>query len=427
MLSLRILFLTQTYPRYPTDTAGPFIREIARGLVRAGDAVTILVPHTAGLDRAWDDDGIRVESFRYAPEFMEQVGYSRSLQRDEVVKIASAVAAPLYALGARRAVARALGGNSGETRFDVFHAHWIVPNGIATASLLGPATLKRRPVIGFGLHGSDVFLAEKHGVRRLVSNSMGKADFLTGCSPELLSRVSRLGELGGPHSCSAVIPYGIDASDFGPGKDAQRWRRRLGIADHATVVLGVGRMATKKGFQILLEVAEPLLQQNPTVHVVLAGGGDREAEFRRRVGAFEGRVHFPGLVERDQLADLYRAADIFCLPAVHDEQGNVDGLPNVILEAMATGLPVVSTDVSGIPLAVLDGETGLLVKEGDSGSLQSALQRLINQPDLGKQFGLTGRRRVVKEFTWDQTSRKYRDVYLRALGLRQPVQLQGKE
>ena len=82
---------------------------------------------------------------------------------------------------------------------------------------------------------------------------------------------------------------------------------------------------------------------------MLAGGGDRQAEFEQTAVPFRDRVHFPGLVERDTLPALYRCADVFVLPAVHDRKGNVDGLPNVILEAMASGLPIVATGVSGIP------------------------------------------------------------------------------
>ena len=84
-----------------------------------------------------------------------------------------------------------------------------------------------------------------------------------------------------------------------------------------------------------------------------AGAGDRLEEFEQEASQWSGRVHFPGLIYRQGLPDLYRSADLFVLPAVHDRAGNVDGLPNVILEAMASGLPVVASQISGIPLAVV--------------------------------------------------------------------------
>src|SRR4029077_16872804 len=120
-----------------------------------------------------------------------------------------------------------------------------------------------------------------------------------------------------------------------------------------------------KGFQVLLAALPRLLAELPELHVVLAGAGDLLAGFQAAPAPWAGRVHFPGSVLRDTLPDLYRAADLFVLPAVHDQKGNVDGLPNVILEAMASGLPVVASGISGVPLAVEEGRTGRLVPEGD--------------------------------------------------------------
>lgn len=412
MTRLRTLFLTQTYPRWDHDTAGPFIREIARGLVRLGDEVKVLVPHIEGLASSWDDDGVAVESFRYAPVAMEQVGYSRSLHRDERLRVAPAVAAPLYALGARRAVGRALDSGS----WDVVHAHWIVPNGVAVAGLVSRRSTV--PCLAYGLHGSDVFLAEKPGVRWWVERSLAKAQVVTGCSPELVDRILALGDIDHGRGEGVVIPYGIDSSDFSPGPDERGWRDRWGVSQDAVVILGVGRMATKKGFQVLLEVVDELIAADGRVVVVLAGGGDREAEFIERTRHLKGQVLFPGLVERDALPDLFRAADIFCLPAVHDEAGNVDGLPNVILEAMASGLPVVSTAVSGIPQAVRPGETGALCAEGDPRELLAALKLFVTDEEHRKHCGAAGRRLVEKEFTWDQVARRYRRSYTDAIARR---------
>jgi glycosyltransferase involved in cell wall biosynthesis len=116
-------------------------------------------------------------------------------------------------------------------------------------------------------------------------------------------------------------------------------------------------------------------------------------------------------VLRDTLPDLYRAADLFVLPAVHDGKGNVDGLPNVILEAMASGLPVVASGISGIPLAVEDGRTGLLVPEKDPKALLSALGRLLANPEEARAMGERGRAKAEAELTWDAVASRYREGY----------------
>jgi len=411
---LDLLFLTQTFPRFEGDTAGPFIRDLAQGLVRGGDRVTVLTPHAAGVPAAWEDGGVEVRSFRYAPERREVLGYGRSLEADERVKGGAALAAPLYALAARHAVRRQLR----RRRFDLVHAHWIVPNGIVAAAA-GPLAGEKRAPLAIGLHGSDVFLAEKRGVRTLASWALSRASLLTGCSPELVDRVRALGF---PAERSRVIPYGVDVAAFSPRPERRAlWRQRLGIPDGAPLLLGVGRMATKKGFQGLIEILPALIGECPELRVVLAGGGDLLDRFRDAARPWGAQVHLPGPVLRDTLPDLYRAADLFVLPAVHDGKGNVDGLPNVILEAMASGLPVVASGISGIPLAVEDGRTGLLVPERDPAALLGALRRLLADPAAARSMGERGRRRAEGELTWDAVAARYREGYLAALGDRPPV------
>jgi glycosyltransferase involved in cell wall biosynthesis len=389
---LDLLFLTQTYPRFERDTAGPFIRDLARGLVRLGDRVTVLAPHAAGMPARWEDQGVETLTFRYAPERWEVLGYGRSLEADERVKGGAAIAAPLYALALLREVRRA-------RRFDLIHAHWIVPNGVIGAFGSQP--------LAIGLHGSDVFLAEKRGVRKAAAWALRRARLLTGCSPELVDRVCALGF---PEERSRVIPYGVDVRTFAPGPSD--WRERLGIPADAPLVLSVGRMATKKGFHVLMQALPEILATG--AHVVLAGGGDLLPEFQRQASE---RLHLPGPVLRDTLPDLYRAADLFVLPAIHDSKGNVDGLPNVILEAMASGLPVVASGISGIPLAVEDGRTGLLVPEKDPAALSAALRKLLADRDLARGMGERGRRKAEGELTWDAIAARYREGYATALSM----------
>ncbi len=119
---------------------------------------------------------------------------------------------------------------------------------------------------------------------------------------------------------------------------------------------------------------------------------------------------------RDTLPDLYRAADLFVLPAVHDRKGNVDGLPNVILEAMASGLPVVASNISGIPLAIENGRQGLLVAEGHSEDLVESLSLLLADRSRMEAMGVAARHKAETELTWDVVAARYRDAYMAALG-----------
>jgi glycosyltransferase involved in cell wall biosynthesis len=356
-----------------------------------------------------------VATFRYAPERWEVLGYGRTLEADERVKGRAALAAPFYALALRRAIRHALG----RRRFDLVHAHWIVPNGVVASGLCGGPSGGKRVPLAIGLHGSDVFLAEKPGVRHLARRALAHARLLTGCSPELVERMCALGFSA---ERARVIPYGVDVEAFSPAPERRGiWRRKLGIPESAPLILAVGRMATKKGFHVLLEALPGLLAAQPEAHVVLAGGGDLLARFTALADSAEGwrgRIHLPGVVLRDTLPDLYRAADLFVLPAVHDAKGNVDGLPNVILEAMASGLPVVASGISGIPLAVEHGKTGLLVVEKDPERLLAALLRLLEDRAWSQELGKQGRGKALAELTWDAVAARYREGYLAALSMR---------
>lgn len=365
--------------------------------------MTVLTPHAPRVEARWDDGGVAVRSFRYGPESWELLGYSRSLQADETMKPGAAAVAPLYAAGALRALSRELS----RERYDLLQAHWVVPN-----ALIAVLMADRVP-IAVGLHGSDVFMAEKPVVRRWVKAVLGRTSVLTGCSPELVDRVCALGF---DPAFARVIPYGVDGSKFVP--DPQKrplWRRKLGVPQAAPMVLSVGRMATKKGYHVLLEGLDELLARHREAHFVLAGGGDRLAEFRAATEGHRGRVHFPGAVGHDDLPDLFRAADAFVLPAVHDRKGNVDGLPNVILEAMASALPVVASEISGIPLAIDDGVHGYLVPEQDPAALRRALSRVLDDLPAARDMGEAGRRKALAELSWDAVAARYRAAYELAL------------
>lgn len=362
----------------------------------------VLAPHSRGLAGSATEEGVEVRTFRYAPERWERLGYGRSLHADERVAAAAALVAPFYLLGARRALRAAIG----ERHVDVVQAHWVVPNLLAASFCGGHVPLL------VGLHGSDVFMAEKMPLRPWVRWALRRVDGLTSCSPELAARVQRIGF---PAERSSVIPYGVDSELFAPDPARRHiWRERLGIPADAPMLLGVGRMATKKGFHLLIEALSDLLVKLPKAHVVLAGGGGRLEEFRQRSAEFGGRVHLPGSVMHDTLPDLYRSADLFVLPAVHDAKGNVDGLPNVILEAMASGLAVVGSRVSGLPTAIAAGITGWLVEEGSVDDLRRVLLQALDDPSRRVAYGDAARQRAQAEFSWGAVAARYRAAYLAA-------------
>ena len=397
---MKIAVLAHSFPRFPGDTHGPFVKSLSEAVARRGHEVCVLVPHDPEL-REDPDTPLRIESFRYIrPDRFHLLGYSRTLQRDVRLKLWAYLQAPLYFLFAERALRRLVEREG----IDVVHAHWILPNGYVAARV-GAATGVPYAVT---LHGSDVFMAERNALfRRMARRALAGAAHVTSCSAELADRLLALGEDRGAGAAEKVllVPNGTDVVPEEVPDAAEHPERRR--------VLAVGRMVYKKGFEYLVDAAPAILSGFPDAEIVLAGGGELIPELRRRaerLGVGD-RLRFPGPLSHDRVLELMGTAEVFVMPSVRDPAGNVDGLPIVVLEAMAAGIPVVATDVSGIPLAVADGETGLLVPERDAGALATAVGRLLADPGLGRRLGEAGRRRVREELNWDAIAEIHERLY----------------
>jgi glycosyltransferase involved in cell wall biosynthesis len=426
---MRVLALATSYPKGPDDSTAPFVRSISRGLASHGAEVDVLLPHHPDLSWNGVDPPIRIHTFRYVPGNSaghHLWGYAGALKADVSVRSAAWGMAPL-ALAATLvrlvSLARSL-------RPDVIHAHWLLPSG-------PPAVMVGRhlgiPVVT-SLHGSGAFLAES---RSLLGRSAGYAlegsAAVTACSSDLSLRAQRLGAR--PTQC-VVIPYGVDPDAFRPLDTHTRGelRNRLGIPSGAVLILAVGRLVEKKGFRYLQEAfgrafpgigrggSDPRdVREHPgptpgreasTPLLWIAGSGDLEADLAERAGelGLGNRFRLLGNVSRAEVGALYQAADILAVPSVRDSAGNVDGLPNVLMEGLASGMAVVASRVAGIPDVLVDGENGLLVAEKDPAALAEALRQLATDRELRGKLGDGARASVQERLSWEVVSGRYFQV-----------------
>jgi glycosyltransferase involved in cell wall biosynthesis len=170
--------------------------------------------------------------------------------------------------------------------------------------------------------------------------------------------------------------------------------------DRPATVCAVGRLVEKKGFAVLLDAIARLLPHRPDVRVDLVGSGpeqERLEDQAARLGLTD-VVRFHGSVPQEQVHDLVARSGVFAAPCLVGADGNRDGLPTVLTEALAAGTPCVATPVTGIPEVIRDGETGLLVPESDPAALAAALRRVLDSPDLAADLARAGRRLVEQEF-----------------------------
>jgi glycosyltransferase involved in cell wall biosynthesis len=195
-----------------------------------------------------------------------------------------------------------------------------------------------------------------------------------------------------------VIYNGVDVNRFKPRPNRVGLRRKFGLEEDKKIVLFVGRLYHRKGLEILLRSIPPIIQDFGDIKFAISGTGFKKKEQSLRDLAkqldIEDYVTFLGYVPDLKLPDLYSASDIFVLPAIYEN------FPFAILEAQATGLPVISTKVGGIPEFLEDNENGFLIDPGDSAQLTQRLLTLLQDPKRAEEMGKRGRSLIEEKFDW---------------------------
>jgi glycosyltransferase involved in cell wall biosynthesis len=401
-----IVMVTTSYPRFAGDSVGTFMEPIAKHVAARGHEVHIVAPWHPRITRGKEEDGVFFHFFRYAPvPALNVFGYAAGLHADVKLKSAAWIAAPLaLAAGWFKAMRVAQ-----KRRATVMHGHWVVPGGVIAASA--------RPALPLvvSLHGSDVFVAERTPPAGFAARRVfGRAGFVTACSEDLASRAVAL---GAPSDRLAVVPYGVDTRRFRPSPETRAGlRARIGLDAGQPLVVAAGRLVRKKGFEYLID-AMPRLAG---VHLAIAGEGDLARELRDRAdhAGVRARVHFLGNLAQDDVGAWFGAGDIVAIPSVRDDSGNVDGLPNTVLEALASGTPVVATTAGGIGSVVRHGETGWIVPERDAAALAAAIDGLLRDPAQRGRLGPAGRAVVEARFGWDAAAARFELAYDRALAFK---------
>jgi glycosyltransferase involved in cell wall biosynthesis len=214
-----------------------------------------------------------------------------------------------------------------------------------------------------------------------------------------------------------VVPYGVDTERFKPDRvDRPAIRAAIGAGAEDLVIFSAGRLVKKKGFEYLIDAAVALPERIRAV-VAIAGAGDLEPELRQRAAGHEGRVRFLGNLTQDQVADHLAAADIAVVPSIHDDAGNVDGLPNIVLEALAAAVPLITTAAGGIGEVVTNNETAIVVPQRDAGAIGRAIVSLADAAAERRRLGIGGRLMVQQQFGWERTAERMEHAYERALAL----------
>lgn len=241
----------------------------------------------------------------------------------------------------------------------------------------------------FSAHAKDIYVSRPD----VLADKVADAEFALVCSQ---SAADALRRVAGPAAGKIRLAYhGVDTERFRPdGADSELAPAR------PLRVLAVGRLVEKKGYPVLLDALARARDRRWRLSCTIIGEGPCRAALEAQIEklGLADVVSCRGACTQTEIAATYHAADIFVQASVVMADGDRDGVPNSVLEAMASGLPVVASAVAGIPEAVVDGSAGLLFPPGDAMALAAALGRLCDNPSLRARLGAEARRRVVAHF-----------------------------
>ncbi|HYD46839.1 MAG TPA: glycosyltransferase family 4 protein [Terriglobales bacterium] len=266
------------------------------------------------------------------------------------------------------------------------HAHFAV--GSATCAWILGSYLDLP--FSFTAHAYDIYLD-----RLLLPEKLRDAGFVVTCTEE--NRRHLLATYRAQPQAIRVVHHGVDIDRFVPSPRSSRETPRI---------LSVGRLCEQKGFDVLLRACALLAREGVAFRCDIVGDGPLREPLEALVAELElgERVRFVGRAFQEELPGHYAAADIFALACKRASDNDRDGIPNTLMEAMASGLPVVSTRFSGVPELVLDGTTGLLAPPEDPAAFADGLRRLLADAELRWQLGNAGRMRVTREFSLERAA-----------------------
>jgi len=376
---VRVAHLTATFPPY-LGGAGTTCLQLARGMAARGHEVEVFTAPAPGPPA--DPDGVRVHRLP-----------------------------PIYAIG-NAPLIPALAGMRG---FDVVHLHHPFIFGTELA-LIARVRERLRSALVVSYHNQligegrrrTLFAAWEATVGRTLVASADAVCVLSEAHAATVPTLRRIDP-----ARVAVLPNGVDTERFGPGPDEAGWRSRLGVPEHAVVAAFVGtldRAHYPKRLDLALEAVAHAGDER--LHVVVAGGGEWLERYRAQAArlGLEGRVHFAGPVDHDRLPELLRAADLLLLSS------DLESFGIVLLEAMASGLPTVSTDPPGVLAVVRAGETGVLAPRGNAAALGAALGRLARaEPAERRRMGAAGRLMCERHYAWGRLMEPLEATYAAAV------------
>lgn len=373
------------FPKFKGDYYGPFVFNEAKSLVKKGFEVHVLTPHNEGALYEEVMNGIYVHRFRWwEPKPFKALVYFRGLK--DYMRLVTYFISLFYNL---------LRINR-KYNIEIIHAHSVIPTGFVGAIV---AKLMHVPLF-ITAHGMDVYNFEKFFIfRRIISFSFNMSKKSIAVSNDL---VEKMNSLGVKKDKITLLINAVDTDRFKPLKNYDI-RRKYGIENEDILILFVGYLDVFKGVYETIESFCLVNNKNSNTKLMMVGEGPKENELKLKISewSLENDVIFTGDIEPAKVHEYYQAADIFLLPS------HVKGVPVVVIEAMACGLPVVVSNTE----IINDGINGYLVPIRKSELTAERLNRLIDSKNLREKFKKESLITIGNEFNIDNKVEKLIQLY----------------
>ena len=378
----KLLVTASTFPRWEGDTEPRFVLDLSKHMTDEYD-VTVLVPAAPGAKDREDLEGVHVIRYHYFPiHKWETLCYPGAIVPRIKEKKIRVLLVPFLLLSLYIKLAKIL------PEYDIVHSHWLIPQGIVQSFF-------KKPYIVTG-HGGDVTSLNKGIFKKLKIRCLKNAKYVTVVSEYLKSKVQELV----PEINPSVISMGVDVTKFGKQYRVENYFNQ----GDKKVVLFVGRLVEIKGVNYLIDAIK-----NIDALLVIAGDGPLRQQLEEQAAEMKDKVVFLGAKTHEELKTIYASADVFVAPSITAQDGAREGFGLVLLEAMASELPIVASRSGGIVQLIQNGENGLLCEEKSVEQLRDNIKSLLSNADLYQKI-VYGSQQTLKKYDYRTITENYKTI-----------------
>jgi len=396
----KVLVIATTFPRWKNESTPGFVFHLSRLLTKKYD-VFAEVPHTYKAKKSEIIDKVKVHRFRYfLPEKLQKLCYNGGILPNIRKSALAKMQVPFLLFSEFFSILRTIK----KEKINFVHAHWILPQGFLAA------IIKKMYNVPFivTVHAGDIFPLKNPLLKKIAKFTLKNCSI---CTVNSVATKIATQKLTKKIPEIKIIPMGVDLKLFNPKKNDSNLKKQLGIG--GKVVLVVGRLAEKKGLKYLIQAFPQVLKKFPKAKLIIIGEGPEKDNLKQITKNLKlnNNIFFLGEIKNQYLPRYYSIADVFVLPSIIAKNGDTEGLGVVLLEAIATGTPVIGSNVGGIPDIIVNNKMGLLVEQKNTIQLSKSIIKILSDNKLRKEFIKTANNHVKEKYSWEKVSKNFLEIY----------------